>query len=174
MRQEDRQLILESLRDVTQFIIPSDISPTSIPVNGIEKSNLFKDPMQKQVERSLKLYEQNHSDIIPFKSLTAEVWLVNIDKQGKIRLVKELRGKFSQAMHAYDDTAILYYYKNIVIGLAVHDHTEDDSIGSYYWYFIPGSEFADTHRLYYLCSAYYFEYGVTEFLLKNIRDMNKS
>lgn len=173
MRQEDRRLMLESLHDLKQFIIPSDVSPTSIPLDGIDKSTLFKDPMVKQVERSLKLYEQKHPELIPFKSLTKEVWLIDIDKQGKIRLVKELKGKISQAMHAYDNTAILYYYKNITIGLAVHDHTESDSLDSYYWYFIAGSEFAKTHCLYYLCSAYYFEYGVSEYLLKNIGKMNE-
>lgn len=170
MRNEDRKVMLESLYDIRKIEIPSDVS-TDIITIGSEKQSLFKDKMQKQVERTFKAYEASHPDVIPFKALGCEDWLIDIDNDGVIRLTKKLTGALSKSLHAYDDTAKFYYYRNMAIGIAVHDYTRADS--GYLWYFIPGKGLAEAHELYYRCSAYYSEYGVTQYLLKYLGEMSK-
>ena len=172
MTQEDRRLMLESLYDVRRLEVPSDISMDTIAI-GTTRQNLFKDKMQKQVERTLKLYEESHPDVIPFKMLACENWLLDIEKDGGISLTKKLGGTISQSLHAYDDTGKFYYYTNITVGLAVHDFTHSDSSTSYYWYFLLGKNIDKRHELYYRLSAYYSEYGVSQYLLKYLGELSK-
>lgn len=172
MTQEDRKLMLESLYDLQQIQTPSNIDMAVVPLVS-KKENLFKDPMQKQVERVLKAYEASHPDAIPFKSLNSENWLLDISEDGTIRLKKRLGGALSKSIHAFDDTGIVYFYRNITIGLAVHDYTSADSASDYYWYFITREGIGERNRLYYLCSAYYAEFGITNFLLKHIGELSK-
>lgn len=172
MTQEDRKLMLESLYDVHKIQTPSDVDMVLIPLVA-KKENLFKDSMQKQVERTLKAYEASHPDLIPFKSLDNETWLLDISDDGSIRLKKKIGGALSKSLHAYDDVGTIYFYRNITIGMAVHDFTSSDSATSFYWYFITREGLGDRHRLYYLCSAYYLEFGVTDFLLKYLGELTK-
>ena len=167
MRQDDRKIMLESLYDINQIELSPNLNIATVPISGVEKQNLFKDSMEKQVERTLITYERNNPDVIPFRMLISNFWLVDITKDS-IKFVKLLKGSIARQMHAYDDIAITYQYKNIKIGLAVHDHTNSKSLGTYSWYFIPVGDIARKRAIYYTSYAYYSEYGVSEYLLNLI------
>ena len=80
MRQDDRKIMLESLYDINQIELSPNLNIATVPISGVEKQNLFKDSMEKQVERTLITYERNNPDVIPFRMLISNFWLVDITK----------------------------------------------------------------------------------------------
>ena len=171
MRQEDRKLMLESLYDAHKIQIPYDVNVANIMPDIAKKEQLLGNSMDKRVRTALKMYEKSHPNVIPFKQLKQDYYLLDIDKNGYFRLGKKLN-LFTSMMNAYENFGILYYYNNIDIGVAVHDHTGYTDVESYNWYFVPISDYSRGHSLYYTCCAYYKEYGITQFLLKLIDKLN--